>query len=98
MHHLWHLLLVWGDVGGEDTLLRLLPLYLERRQRTRGAASTHGRQVLIIEPSRLDWAVVTRTQARILIVVSIHGCIHRTVLTLHLGAERLLPRAALVIW
>ena len=97
MHHLWNLLLVWGDVGGEDALLRLLPLNLERRERTSGTASTHCRHVLLIESSRLDWAVMTRTKARILIVISVHGCIHRTVLSLHLGAERLLLGAALVI-
>ena len=97
MHQLWSLLLVWGDVGGEDALLRLLPLYLERRQWTRGTTSTRCCLVLFIESSRLDWAVMTRAKARILIVISIHGCIHRTVLSLHLGAERLLLRATLVI-
>ena len=90
-------MLVRGDVGGEDALLRLLPLYFECRQRTSGTTTTHCRHVLLIESSRLDWAVMTRTKARILIVISVHGCIHRTVLRFHLGAERLLLGAALVI-
>ena len=54
--------------------------------------------MLLIKSPRLDWTVMTRTKARILIVISVHGCIHRTVLSLQLGAEGLLLGATLVIW
>ena len=98
MHHLCCLLLVWCDVCGEDSLLGLLSFDLEGRQWTGGATTAHCHHLLLIKASWLYRAVMTRTKTRILIVVTVHACIHGTVLSLvHLWAVRLLS-ISLMMW
>ena len=88
--------MVGCDVGAEDALLCLLSIDLEGCQWAGGATDCH--HLLLIESSCLHRAVMTRGKARILIVITVHACIHGTVLRLvHLRAERLLRRIALMV-